>query len=75
MPLNLRDKVVQTIEKFVKNPFHPSLNNHQLTGKMAAFRSISITGDARIIFQEFDHYTVVVMLNVGGHNEVYNFNR
>ena len=71
MPANLRSKVIDTIEKFGESPFDRSLHNHQLTGKMADFRSISISNDIRIIFQEFEHYTIVIMLEVGSHNVVY----
>ena len=36
---------------FLKNPFDPILNNHQLGGKHKDCRSIDITGDLRVIFK------------------------
>lgn len=35
---------------FLQNPFHPTLNNHSLTGNFAGYRSINITGDWRAIY-------------------------
>jgi len=32
---------------FNTDPFHPTLNNHSLTGKLKGYRSINITGDWR----------------------------
>ena len=34
-------------------------------------RAISVTGNIRIIFKEFEDYTLVVMLDVGNHPHVY----
>ena len=42
----------QTI--FLKDPYQPLLNNHQLSGKYKNCRSINITGDWRAIFKEKD---------------------
>jgi len=67
----LKIKVVETIELFSKNPLEQSLKNHQLKGSLKHLRAISVTGDMRIIFEQFDNYTLVVMLDVGTHNQVY----
>ena len=67
----MQGKVIETIEIFSKNPSHSVLRNHALRGAMLGKRAISVTGDVRIIFQEFDDYLVVVFLNVGTHNQVY----
>lgn len=56
---------------FRKNPFDPRLSNHGLKGVMHGKRSIAATDDLRIIFEEFDGYTVVILLKVGGHGKVY----
>jgi mRNA-degrading endonuclease YafQ of YafQ-DinJ toxin-antitoxin module len=34
-------------------------------------KAISINSDLRIIFEEFDDYTLVVFLDLGTHNRVY----
>lgn len=36
---------------FLKNEFHPLLNNHPLRGKYKGYRSIQITGDLRAIYK------------------------
>ncbi len=67
----LQTKVDEAIEHFVIDPFDPSLKNHALTGKMLGKRAFSVTGDYRVVFEEFDHYTLVLLLDVGTHNQVY----
>lgn len=64
-------KVDDTIEKFKNNPFDPSLKNHALKGEMHGRRAISVTYDIRIIFEEHNNYVLVIMLDVGTHNQVY----
>jgi len=66
-----REKTRCAIELFAKNPKHPSLRNHALTGRMKGLRSIRVTSDVRIIFKEREGYLIVIFLDVGGHNEVY----
>lgn len=67
----IKQKVITAIQQFAKNPFDPKLHNHALTGRLAGQRAISVMGDMRIIFEEHDNYVLVVMLNVGTHNQVY----
>lgn len=66
----LKEKVNLSITKFYRNPF-PSLKNHALKGEMNGRRAISITGDIHIIFEEHDNYILVIMLDIGTHNQVY----
>lgn len=67
----LRKKVAEKIELFKKDPFNPILRNHALTGALYERRSFSVTGNIRVIFKPYDNYVVVVMLDVGIHNQVY----
>ena len=67
----LRSKTVSAIQKFAKNPLDKTLKNHPLKGKLAGKRSFSVTGDVRIIFEEEDDYVLVIILDVGTHNQVY----
>jgi len=71
LPQKIKDKTEKTIQVFSKNPRHLSLKNHALTGRMKALRAISVTGNIRIVFQEFDNYIVVIFLSIGGHDNVY----
>ena len=67
----MRDKVRAAIYKFRSNPFDPTLRNHPLKGSMVGRRAFSVGGDMRIIFKEYENYTMVLMLDVGSHNQVY----
>ena len=71
LSFKLQDKVIGIIELFRKNPINPILKNHALKGEMNGRRAISVTGDMRIIFEEHDNYVLVIMLDVGTHNQVY----
>jgi mRNA-degrading endonuclease YafQ of YafQ-DinJ toxin-antitoxin module len=53
-PLEIKIAFKKRLELFLKEPFHPQLNNHPLTGKYSNYRSINITGDGRAIFSEFE---------------------
>lgn len=70
----IQDKVNDTIERFIEDPFDPSLHNHALRGRQLGRRAISVTGDIRIIFEEYNNYMFVLMLDVGTHNQVYSNN-
>jgi len=71
LPQNLKSKVQNTILVFSKTPKAKSLRNHVLKGKLKGKRAISVTNDYRIIFEEHDNYVVVIMLDLGTHNQVY----
>jgi len=67
----LKNKVDEVIHLFRVNPFDPILENHFLKGAMQGKRAISVTGNIRIIFEEYENYTLVLMLDVGTHPQVY----
>jgi mRNA-degrading endonuclease YafQ of YafQ-DinJ toxin-antitoxin module len=67
----LQIKVDKTIILFRENPFLKNLGNHKLQDTLKGKRSISVTGDIRIIFEEYKNYTIVEMLHVGKHTQVY----
>lgn len=56
---------------FVKDKFHPLLNNHSLIGKFKGCRSINVTGDWRAIFKEFDSGNLVYFEVIGTHSQLY----
>lgn len=63
--------VIQTIDLFQEDPFHPALQNHELHRELIGQRAISVSDDIRIIFREKWHYTEILMLDVGDHKRVY----
>ncbi len=67
----MRTKVDGVIEIFIKDHFDARLHNHPLHGSLHGRRSLCVSDDIRILFQEFDGYTVVIFFKVGGHSEIY----
>ena len=67
----LKEKTRGALEKFFKDPFHPSLKNHALHGELEGKRAFSVTGNLRVIFEEHENYFLVIMLDVGTHSQVY----
>lgn len=67
----MRDKVQLAIHKFKDNPHDLLLRNHPLKGSMQGTRAFSVTGNLRVIFKEYEHYTLVLLVDVGTHNQVY----
>lgn len=67
----LQKKADKAIAKFTKNPMDITLRNHALAGRLKGKRSISVTGDLRIIFAETDNDNQVIFLRIGTHNQVY----
>ena len=68
---SLKNKTVLAVEKFTKNPFDKTLGNHPLAGKLQGKRAFSVTGIIRVVFEEYDDYVLVVMLDIGNHSRVY----
>ena len=70
MPLNLYKKLQERIFLFAKQPFHPLLDNHSLSGSWRGYRSINITGDWRVIYEPVGTDTARLM-EVGTHHSLY----
>ncbi|MBD3270116.1 type II toxin-antitoxin system mRNA interferase toxin, RelE/StbE family [Candidatus Peregrinibacteria bacterium] len=66
-----KGKVKNAIVLFCQNPKDVRLYNHGLKGRLFGKRAIKVTGDVRIIFEEYDDYLEVLFLDVGTHNQVY----
>jgi addiction module RelE/StbE family toxin len=67
----MQKKADEVIKKFRQNPYNKALYNHPLKGLSSNKRSISVTGDLRIIFKEYENYTLVIMLQIGTHSQLY----
>ena len=66
-----KDKVLLIMDIFINNPNNKQLLNHTLKGALLGKRSMSVSFDLRIIFEEFDDYTLVIFLDLGTYNRVY----
>ena len=67
--LSDRDKIEKIINKFIKNPFDPSLKTHKLSGKLSSYWSFSVDYHIRILFEFIDEQTVG-LIDLGTH-EIY----
>ncbi|MGH7237152.1 MAG: type II toxin-antitoxin system mRNA interferase toxin, RelE/StbE family [Candidatus Saccharimonadales bacterium] len=55
---------------WLKNPYHPQLHLHMLSGEYVGFYSINITGDLRALYQKIgDSY--VIFGFIGTHSQLY----
>ncbi len=70
LPKKIQEKVAARIALFVQDPFDAVLENHALSGERAGQRSISITGDIRIIY-ELVRPDFALLLLIGTHHELY----
>lgn len=68
---SFREKTLFAIKKFEENPFDHTLKNHPLRGKLEDKRAFSVSGDMRIIFEEYENHLLVLVLDIGTHNPVY----
>ena len=72
--INLDSKILAAFQErfslFRQNPFHPLLNNHKLSGDRKDQRSINITGDWRLIFEQVDSHTIR-LLDIDTHRNLY----
>lgn len=55
---------------FLKDTFHPLLNNHALHGEYAGFRSINITGDLRVLYESVGGDTAYFIM-IGSHSDLF----
>ncbi len=71
LPPHLKHKATEAINRFMTDPFHPLLRNHALTGRMNGKRAFYVSANVRIIFEELDGYTLILLLDIGSHEMVY----
>ena len=69
LPSTIKNKTIETLEKFVENPQNPSLRNHSLSGKWKSHFSINVTGDTRAIYFVIEE-DVVRFVAIGSHSEL-----
>jgi addiction module RelE/StbE family toxin len=67
LPKNIIEKAFAKERIFRANPLHPSLQLHQLQGKLLGIWSISISGNYRIIFKRQDNGDII-FFSIGTHD-------
>jgi addiction module RelE/StbE family toxin len=65
----VRNKLLERVTVFSKNPLDPILRNHTLKGKYKGYRSIDITGDVRALYLQ--RSTEAIFDAVGTHSQLY----
>jgi mRNA-degrading endonuclease YafQ of YafQ-DinJ toxin-antitoxin module len=69
LPIKIEDAFNARLAIFLVNKFDPLLNNHELEGEYAGYKSINIMGDYRAIFQDFGDD--ILFITIGTHSELY----
>lgn len=54
---------------FLRDEFHPILNNHALKGKYQGYRSINVSGDIRAIYRKSSED--ILFVSIGSHSKLY----
>jgi mRNA-degrading endonuclease YafQ of YafQ-DinJ toxin-antitoxin module len=71
----LKDAIADVLNQLVRDPFHPSLRTHKLSGDLANVWSCSINYSLRILFEFVDDpenaEQAILLLTLGSHDEVY----
>jgi mRNA interferase YafQ len=67
---DLKPKIVQALNIFIENPYHPSLRTHKLSGKLKGLWAFVVAYDCRIVFQFLDEKNIL-LIDIGKHDEVY----
>ena len=65
-----QERVDERLERFVENPFDPTLNNHPLKAKYSGHWSINIGGDLRAIYRMISPGQALFII-VGTHTDLY----
>lgn len=61
----------KTLKLLELNPSHPSLRRHRLGGALRELHSVSINISYRTTLEFFFEDEMIVLVNVGSHDEVY----
>ena len=54
---------------FLNDPFDPILNNHKLHGKHKSYRSINITSDLRVLYEQYGDD--IIFITIDTHSNLY----
>jgi len=66
----LKQKLRESLELLVNDPFHPVLGTHKLSGKLKGHHAFSLGYDFRVVIKFVDREEVA-LISIGRHEEVY----
>lgn len=67
----LRARLAAVLRDLEQDPFQPHLRLHELGGKFKGIQAVSLTYEYRITLIVLVTAKEVVLLDIGGHDEVY----
>lgn len=70
LPSSVKRALADRLQLFMNDPFSVILNNHALQGDRQPYRSINITGDYRLIYEQYDEETIRV-IDIDTHSNLY----
>ena len=66
---NLANRFKQRLKLRLEDPAGAIIKDHRLIGKLKQYRSFSVTGDIRAVYQIEDD--IIKLYDIGSHNQVY----
>ena len=70
LPTNVKRALAERLQLFTLDPFNIILNNHALNGDKQPYRSINITGDYRLVYEQYDA-NMVRLIDIDTHSNLY----
>jgi addiction module RelE/StbE family toxin len=67
---DIKEKLSDSLNIFVKDPFHPTLKTHKLGGPLRGNYAFTVGYDLRVVFK-FLSKKEVLLETIGTHDEVY----
>lgn len=67
---DMRERVLERLALFMVDQRSPLLNDHKLSGARKNQRSINITGDWRLIYEQYNEETVR-LIDIDTHSNLY----
>ena len=70
LPVAIQKVLAVKLVVFTEDPFATILNNHQLYDEKKHYRSINVTGDYRLIYEQYNEDTVRIV-DIDTHSNLY----
>jgi addiction module RelE/StbE family toxin len=67
----LKKRFADVLRDLEKNPLHPRLHYHKLSGRLEGIQAVSITEKYRLTLKIIIADKEVILLDIGSHDEVY----
>ncbi len=69
---SVQKEIIETIDLIAGGTLLPSVyKDHQLHGEYAEYRECHVQGDLLLMYQVFNTELVLLMVNVGSHNDFF----